>query len=168
MVFLRPIIVRDESTSAAIAAERYEYMRTQMVDARAPDTLIFRDLGMTSLPASNDPRLQPAPAAAAPPAASPPAPTAPPSPAVTAPPAVAPPPSTVQLLQVTAMPDLASGSRIQQDLRNAGFDAYVEPVRTSTGEIYRVRVAVDTTRRSVADATTELRKLGYQPFPIQR
>ena len=50
MVFLRPIIVRDESTSAAIATERYEYMRTQMADARVPDTLIFRDLNVGPIP----------------------------------------------------------------------------------------------------------------------
>jgi cell division septation protein DedD len=74
----------------------------------------------------------------------------------------------VPVLQVTVMPDLASGRRIQQELRSAGFDAYLEPVRTSTGEIFRVRVAVDTAQRSLAEAAVELRRLGYQPIPIQR
>jgi len=41
-------------------------------------------------------------------------------------------------------------------------------VRTSTGEIYRVRVAVDTSRRTLADATAELKRLGYSPMPVQR
>jgi cell division septation protein DedD len=78
------------------------------------------------------------------------------------------PPAQLQTIQVTTMPDAASGRRVQQDLRNAGFDAFLEPVRTSTGEIYRVRVAVDTTKRSVAEATAELKRLGYNPVPLQR
>jgi general secretion pathway protein D len=179
MVFLRPIIVRDESTSSAMAAERYEYMRTQMVDARAPDSLIFRDLNVTPIPRSPDPRLQPPPPT---PAGTTPAVPAPPpgatvQPSAPSPTGVAPvgptaaAPATaqgVQVLQVTVMPDLASGRRIQQELRSAGFDAYLEPVRTSTGEIFRVRVAVDTAQRSLAEAAAELRRLGYQPIPIQR
>jgi cell division septation protein DedD len=72
------------------------------------------------------------------------------------------------VLQVAAMPDLASGQRVQQELRAAGFDAYLEPVRTSTGEIYRVRVAVDGAKRTVAEASAELKRLGYHPIPIQR
>jgi cell division septation protein DedD len=57
---------------------------------------------------------------------------------------------------------------LQQELRSAGFDAYLETVRTSTGEIYRVRVAVDTAKRTPAEATAELRRLGYSPIPVQR
>lgn len=164
MVFLRPIIVRDESTSAAIANERYEYMRTQMADARVPDNLIFRDLNVAPIAPMPMPAPQPsAPAAALPGDAAP----ASPAPVV---PAAAPsvPNGPAQVLQVTAMPDLASGQRVQQDLRAAGFDAYLEPVRTSTGEIYRVRVAVDGAKRTVAEATAELKRLGYHPIPIQR
>jgi len=177
MVFLRPIIVRDENTSAALAAERYDYMRTQMIDARAPDSLIFRELNITPIAPAPEPRQSPP---ASPPAApasgsTPPLPPArpgavdspPPPPAGGAPAAAATAP-VASVLQVTAMPDLASGRRIQQDLRNAGFDAYLEPVRTSTGEIFRVRIAVDSSRRSVADTVAELKKLGYHPFPIQR
>jgi cell division septation protein DedD len=74
----------------------------------------------------------------------------------------------VQALHITTMPDIAGGRRFQQELRNAGFDAYLEPVRTSTGEIYRVRVAVDTSRRALADAMAELKRLGYSPIPVQR
>jgi general secretion pathway protein D len=179
MVFLRPIIVRDESTSAAIATERYEYMRTQMADARLPDSLIFRDINVAPIPPTaprGAPMFAPAPAGEAAPAAEPapaPAPATPPALAPAAAPGAAPavataPASAVQVLQITAMPDLAGGRRFQQELRNAGFDAYLEPVRTSTGEIYRVRVAVDTTKRPLADAVAELKRLGYQPIPIQR
>jgi len=173
MVFLRPIIVRDESTSAAIASERYEYMRTQMADARVPDNLIFRDLNIAPIPPSPEPRLQ-QPEPAPPLGAAPPEPAAPPSdrPGSGAPAgqaaAAAPGAPAMQVLQITAMPDIASGRRIQQDLRNAGFDAYLEPVRTSTGEVYRVRVAVDGATRSVAEVMSDLRKLGYNPLAIQR
>ncbi len=177
MVFLRPIIVRDEGTSTAIANERYEYMRTQMADARVPDNLIFRDLNVAPIPRT--PQLQaPASAATGPAEAAPaePAPVAPaPAPVVPAPAPLAPtpPPAAAsaappQVLQVAAMPDLASGQRIQQDLRAAGFDAYLETVRTSTGEIYRIRIAIDGSKRTVAEATAELKRLGYNPIPIQR
>ncbi len=189
MVFLRPIIVRDESTSTAMATERYEYMRTQMANLQVPDTrYVFRDLNVAPMPPGPEPGspqspspeapagqpsapAAPAPAtpsaaSGAPPAAA--APSGPPPRAVPAPIAAAAPKAPVQILQVTAMPDIASGRRVQQELRGAGFDAYVEPVRTSTGEIYRVRVAVDTAQRPLADATAELKRLGYNPVPIQR
>jgi general secretion pathway protein D len=177
MVFLRPIIVRDEGTSAAIANERYEYMRTQMVDARVPDNLIFRDLNVAPItptvprdtpPAATPPTESlPAPAAASAAPATPAAPPAPPAAPDTAAAAAA-PVAAVQVLHITTMPDLAGGRRFQQELRNAGFDAYLEPIRTSTGEIYRVRVAVDPARRTVAEATAELKRLGYNPIPVQR
>ena len=66
------------------------------------------------------------------------------------------------------MPDLDSARRIQQELRSAGFDAYLDPMRTSTGEIVRVRVKVDGATRSSAETIAELRKLGYNPMPVQR
>jgi general secretion pathway protein D len=180
MVFLRPIIVRDEATSAAIATERYEYMRTQMAEARVPDDLIFRDLNVAPFPPAvprDAPAMLPPETAAAPAAAPVPPPpqpaTVPWAPAPTAPGAGPPalaaaPASDVQALHITTMPDIAGGRRFQQELRNAGFDAYLEPVRTSTGEIYRVRVAVDTSRRALADAMAELKRLGYSPIPVQR
>jgi len=89
MVFLRPIIVRDESTSAAIATERYEYMRTQMADARVPDSLIFRDINVAPIRRRLPRRAMfaPAPASEAAPAAEP-APA--PAPAPSTPPALAP------------------------------------------------------------------------------
>jgi general secretion pathway protein D len=172
MVFLRPIIVRDESTSTAMATERYEYMRTQMATLQVPDTrYVFRDLNVAPMPSGMDPGSPQSPSPEAP-AGQPSAPTAPapatPNAAAGAPIAAAAPKAPVQILQVTTMPDLASGRRVQQELRGAGFDAYVEPVRTSTGEIYRVRVAVDTAQRPLADATAELKRLGYNPIPIQR
>lgn len=179
MVFLRPIIVRDEGTSAALATERYDYMRAQVAGSQVPDNLIFRDLNVPPMPPAPEPRLpQAAPPPAAPPSEPPPttevppgSAAPPPAPTSAAPPdqaAAAPPVSLTQVLQVTAVADAASGRRIQQDLRSAGFDAYLDTMRTSTGEIVRVRVAVDTSQRSLAEATAELRKLGYNPLPVQR
>jgi len=184
MVFLRPIIIRDETTSSALAVERYEYMRTQIADARLPDTLVFRNMSAGPMPPAQSPDLpQEAPPTVpptVPPTAPPPtAPAAatrnpaaatapPPVPTEVPPQAKAPPPRQLQAVQVTTMPDAASGRRVQQDLRNAGFDAYLEPVRTSTGEIFRVRVAVDTAMRPLADAMAELKRLGYNPMPLQR
>jgi len=162
MVFLRPIIVRDEGTSAAIANERYEYMRTQMADARVPDTLIFRDLNVGPIPPAVE---RGGTLPAAPSGETAPVPAPPPSPGAAVS-AVA--PGAVQLLQITTVADAAGARRFQQDLRGAGFDAFVEPMRTSTGEIYRVRVAVDTSRRPLAEATAELKRLGYNPIPVKR
>jgi general secretion pathway protein D len=179
MVFLRPIIIRDESTSAALAAERYEYMRAQVIGSQVPDSLIFRDLNVAPMPSPPPPRQeQPAPSPAAPSGEAPSTPAAPgaavvppEAPAAAAPAgqaATAPPVSQVQVLQVTAVADMASGRRIQQELRSAGFDAYLDTLRTSTGEIVRVRVAVDGAQRSLAEATAELKKRGFNPLPVQR
>ncbi len=182
MVFLRPIIVRDESTSAALAMERYEYMRAQVAGSRLPDNLIFRDLNVPTMPEPPSSQLKPRePAAVAPdpsvppqPAPVPSAPATPSSPTgpagSTAPGqfAAAPPVNLAQVLQVTVMPDLDSARRIQQELRSAGFDAYLDPMRTSTGEIVRVRVKVDGATRTSAETVAELRKLGYNPMPVQR
>ncbi|MBA2412821.1 MAG: SPOR domain-containing protein, partial [Burkholderiaceae bacterium] len=52
LVFLRPYVVRDESTSSALALDRYDYIRGQVADTARPDTLIFRDLQGKQLPAS--------------------------------------------------------------------------------------------------------------------
>ena len=52
LVFLRPYVVRDESTSAALALDRYDYIRGQVADGTRPDNLIFRDLQSRQLPAS--------------------------------------------------------------------------------------------------------------------
>jgi general secretion pathway protein D len=195
MVFLRPIIVRDEGTSTALAAERYDYMRAQLAGSQPADSLVFRDLNVAPLPPAPEPSAKqrgaapagepapapatpvpvpaPAPQGEAPPAATPPPvatapPAAPASGAYAASAETAKPAGTVHLLQVAALTDIAAGRRMQQDLRQAGFDAYWESVRTSTGEIVRVRIAVDSARRSLADTVAELKKLGYNPVQVQK
>ncbi|GMV57729.1 MAG: hypothetical protein AMXMBFR72_08430 [Betaproteobacteria bacterium] len=76
MIFLRPYVIRDERASSTLAADRYEYMRTQMADSQRPDSLLFRGY-QTDLPP---------PAPAKPPA---------PAPAPVVPPATGGPPATV-------------------------------------------------------------------------
>ncbi len=192
MVFLRPIIVRDEATSTALAAERYEYMRTQVARSQPADSLIFRDLNMAPLPPAQQlspPQRGPADAPAAPsdntapaagdakPATAIPVPdAAPKSASPSAGPAsgafaasadTAEPAAKTRLLQVAALSDIGSGRKVQQQLRQAGFDAYWESIRTSTGEIVRVRVAIDPARRSIAAAMDELKRLGFSPVLVQ-
>lgn len=50
MVFLRPKVVRDEATSSALAADRYEYMRTQTSQAQKPDNWVLRGYQGNQLP----------------------------------------------------------------------------------------------------------------------
>jgi general secretion pathway protein D len=52
LVFLRPYVVRDESTSNALALDRYDYIRGQVAAGLLPENLIFRDLQGRQLPAS--------------------------------------------------------------------------------------------------------------------
>ena len=52
LVFLRPYVVRDESTSSSLALDRYDYIRGQVAATTLPDNMIFRDLQGRQLPAT--------------------------------------------------------------------------------------------------------------------
>ncbi len=52
LVFLRPYVVRDESTSSSLALDRYDYIRGQVAAGTLPDNMIFRDLQGRQLPAT--------------------------------------------------------------------------------------------------------------------
>ena len=52
LVFLRPYVVRDESTSSSLALDRYDYIRGQVAAGTLPDTFVFRDLQGRQLPAT--------------------------------------------------------------------------------------------------------------------
>jgi general secretion pathway protein D len=81
LVFLRPYVVRDESTSSALALDRYSYIRGAVANSTPPDNFIFRDFQGRQLPET--PPVPPAmrgrteaapatgPASSAPPAAAP-------------------------------------------------------------------------------------------------
>ncbi len=54
MVFLRPVIVRSKEDSNAIAADRYDFMRSAGQNAAAPqDSIVMPDYGTPVLPALN-------------------------------------------------------------------------------------------------------------------
>jgi general secretion pathway protein D len=116
-------------------------------------------------PSSSAPATPPAaPMAAAPgPTA---ATAAAPSPRAQAPQQGPAPTSGVQLLEVAAVSEIARGREMQRTLRDNGFDAYWESVKTNKGDVIRVRVAVDPATRSVADAIAKLKTLGYDPVIV--
>jgi general secretion pathway protein D len=60
MVFLRPVVIRDEATSAGIAADRYEYMRTQVERGTKPDNWVLRGYQPEPLPLAMPQQQRPA------------------------------------------------------------------------------------------------------------
>jgi cell division septation protein DedD len=72
----------------------------------------------------------------------------------------------VQLLQVAAVTDIARARDMQRSLRDAGFDAYWESVKTNGGDLVRVRVSVDQATQTVANTIARLKALGYDPVVV--
>ncbi len=144
------------------------------------------------IPGQDPPRQTPAPIIdvapttppPAPPATGTPPPTRPSSPIVPAPSSSAPPgttaPSTgafaaqqgpapsagAQLIQVASLTDIARARDMQRSLRDAGFDAYWESVKSNTGDTVRVRVSVDPATQTVANTIARLKALGYDPVIV--
>ncbi len=112
MIFLRPYVIRDERASSTLAADRYEYMRTQMADSQRPDSLLFRGYQTDLPPPAPAKPPAPAPAPAVPPATSePPAttlPVAPPAPEPAPAPAPAPAPQSAAPQPAQASPPEAT------------------------------------------------------------
>jgi len=188
LVFLRPYVVRDEATSSALAMDRYDYIRGQIANSTVADNIIFRDLESRQMPERppvapsmrrSDPPARP-PQAPADPAMPAPAPSGepPPSSSTNAPPQAAAPSSGafaaqgpapgggVQLVQVTTVNEIARGRELQRQLRDAGFDAYWESVKTGSGEMVRVRVAVNQATQSVPDTVAKLKAMGFDPVLV--
>jgi general secretion pathway protein D len=128
-------------------------------------------------PASSPaPSAPPAPSSSAPPPGQPvaPAATAPGSTGAAAPSTgafaaqqgVPPAGGTIHLLEVAAVTEVARGRELQRQLREAGFDAYWENVKTRTGDVVRVRVSVDSATQSVADAVAKLKAMGLDPIIV--
>jgi general secretion pathway protein D len=196
LVFLRPYVVRDEATSSALAMDRYDYIRGQVANSTVADNIIFRDLQSRQIPErppvppSIRQSQQSAPPAQAPSAPMTPAPapsSAPPPSSSTsaAPQAAAPagaagsappsgafaaqgpaPSSGIQLVQVATVNEIARGRELQRQLRDAGFDAYWESVKTGSGEMVRVRVSVNQATQSVADTVAKLKAMGFDPVVV--
>jgi general secretion pathway protein D len=149
-----PVAPPPEATSAVTPSPSAEPARPAM--ERAPPAVA---------------EVQPAP----PPAV---APAPPPASASTAPPAAAlssgsfaaqtgPAPTTgTQLLQVAAVTELPRGRELQRRLREAGFDAYWELVKTKKGDVVRVRVSVDPATQTVADTIAKLKAMGFDPIIV--
>jgi cell division septation protein DedD len=70
------------------------------------------------------------------------------------------------LIQVAAVSQIARGRELQQQLRQAGFDAYWESVKTKSGDVVRVRVSVDTATQTVADTLNRLKTMGFDPIVV--
>jgi general secretion pathway protein D len=195
LVFLRPYVVRDEATSSALAMDRYDYIRGQVANSTVADNIIFRDLQSRQIPErppvppsirqsqQSAPPVQapsspvtpaPAPSSAPPPSSSTGAPPqgAAPAGAGTAPPSGAfaaqgpAPNSGIQLVQVTTVNEIAHARDLQRRLRDAGFDAYWESVKTGSGEMVRVRVSVNQATQSVADTVAKLKAMGFEPVIV--
>jgi general secretion pathway protein D len=76
------------------------------------------------------------------------------------------PNSGIQLVQVATVNEMARGRELQRQLRDAGFDAYWESVKTGTGEMVRVRVSVNQATQSVADTVAKLKAMGFDPVIV--
>jgi general secretion pathway protein D len=76
------------------------------------------------------------------------------------------PNSGIQLVQVAAVDEIARGRELQRQLRDAGFDAYWESVKSGGGEVVRVRIAVNQATQSVADTVAKLRAMGFDPIIV--
>jgi general secretion pathway protein D len=75
-------------------------------------------------------------------------------------------PAPYQLIQVSAVHEIARGRQLQKRLKDAGFDAYWESVRTASGEVVRIRVAVERQANKIANALSTLRRLGFDPILV--
>jgi cell division septation protein DedD len=70
------------------------------------------------------------------------------------------------LVQVAAVTEISRGRELQRQLRAAGFDAYWESVKTTKGEVVRVRVSVDTATQSMAETIARLKAMGFDPVVV--
>jgi general secretion pathway protein D len=78
----------------------------------------------------------------------------------------APPAAGMQLVQVATVSDIARARDMQRRLRDAGFDAYWESVKTGKGDEVRVRVSVDRATQSVSDTMARLKAMGFDPVIV--
>jgi cell division septation protein DedD len=69
-------------------------------------------------------------------------------------------------LQVAAVTEIARGRDLQRRLREAGFDAYWELVKTKKGDVIRVRVSVDQATQTVAETIAKLKSMGFDPIIV--
>jgi len=165
MVFLRPIVVRDEATSTALASDRYEYMRTQTTEAQKPDNWVLRGYEGNQLPPYREltvPGRQPkdgaqAPVLTAPPAAPAAVPTPVPAPAPAAP--VSPPPATLPAPASTA-PASAEPARASEPVPPPGSATSAQPAGGT--QLIQVTSGSDVARSR--ELQKQLRAAGFDAY----
>ena len=50
MIFLRPVVLKDDKAAAAITADRYEYIRNLQGGIRAPANVLLPENSVTPMP----------------------------------------------------------------------------------------------------------------------
>ena len=107
-------------------------------------------------------KAEPAQAAAAPPARAAAAPAAKAEPAKSAPPA-----KDAHVVQLGAFTDDKGANALAGRLTRAGYPAYVEPLETSRGTIWRVRVGPYPSREAATQARDKLKLDGHAGIVVQ-
>jgi cell division septation protein DedD len=75
-------------------------------------------------------------------------------------------PPASNLVQVAAVTEINRGRELQRQLREAGFDAYWESVKSKKGEVVRVRVSVDNATQSMSETIARLKAMGFDPIIV--
>ena len=65
------------------------------------------------------------------------------------------------VVQLGAFTDNYGANALANKLKKAGYPAFTEPVDTSRGTLYRVRVGAYSTRRAAVDARNRLKAEGH-------
>ena len=116
----------------------------------------------TEVAKAEPPKAEAPPPAAPPPA---PAPTAEPAPKVAATPPTAPAPRESAngefSVQLAAFSDDKGANALANKLKKAGYPAYTEPLSTSRGTLWRVRVGPYSSRESAVASREKLKGEGY-------
>ncbi len=137
MVFLRPIVIRDEAASRQVALDRYDYIRNELGASAPAHNLVLADMAITPIP--------PMPAKAAP-----------------APAPAAHGTQGAQRIVVAGVETEEQARALQQRLHEAGIEARWESAGPDATPSGRVRVFIDSApdrERTLA----ALRGLGYAP-----
>jgi len=142
MVFLRPIVIRDEDASHQVMLDRYDYIRNEVTKLAPPYHPVLGSMATDPIPplpskeqtaagktAKSDPQGK----------------------------------RDEALVEVAIVDSMAHARQLQRQLKGAGLDAYWESVDTSAGQSIRVRVSVDRAKRTVEETLDQLRGLGYAP-----
>jgi len=136
MIFLRPTVIRDETASHSVTADRYAYIRNELTNAAPQSNLVLSDMPLSIPPLPPSPAGSAAAAAAAAPDAR---------------------------IAVAVVDTTEEAAQLQRQLKNAGIQTRWEPLAESGTASMQLRVVVDRGQRSVEDTLALLRGMGYTP-----